>query len=62
MHSKHSLQHAKRTFHDASNNVRREETGYFIMPQDRRTYSVKRKWCSREIICQISQVKLLFLR
>ncbi|XP_068145512.1 endoplasmic reticulum metallopeptidase 1 [Drosophila tropicalis] len=33
--------HAKRTFHDASNNVRRQESGYFIMPQDRRTYSVK---------------------
>ncbi|EDW61973.1 endoplasmic reticulum metallopeptidase 1 isoform X1 [Drosophila virilis] len=35
--------HAKRTFHDANNNVRRSETGYFIMPQDRRTYSVKNK-------------------
>ncbi|XP_032590409.1 endoplasmic reticulum metallopeptidase 1 isoform X2 [Drosophila grimshawi] len=35
--------HAKRTFHDADNNVRKSETGYFIMPQDRRTYAVKNK-------------------
>ncbi|XP_023177320.1 endoplasmic reticulum metallopeptidase 1 isoform X1 [Drosophila hydei] len=38
-----SVLHAKRTFHDEHNNVRRSETGYFIMPQDRRTYSVKNK-------------------
>ncbi|XP_017147750.1 endoplasmic reticulum metallopeptidase 1 isoform X5 [Drosophila miranda] len=36
-----SVLHAKRTFHDADNKVRRQESGYFIMPQDRRTYSVK---------------------
>ncbi|KMY95074.1 endoplasmic reticulum metallopeptidase 1 isoform X1 [Drosophila simulans] len=33
--------HTKRTFHDAENKVRRQESGYFIMPQDRRTYTVK---------------------
>ncbi|KAH8316553.1 hypothetical protein KR067_010072 [Drosophila pandora] len=33
--------HAKRTFHDADNKIRRQESGYFIMPQDRRTYTVK---------------------
>ncbi|XP_034477899.1 endoplasmic reticulum metallopeptidase 1 [Drosophila innubila] len=36
-----NILHAKRTFHDAFNNVRRSESGYFIMPQDRRTYAVK---------------------
>ncbi|ALC42480.1 CG11961 [Drosophila busckii] len=34
--------HAKRTFHDVNNNTRRTDSGYFIMPQDRRTYSVKK--------------------
>ncbi|XP_037714381.1 endoplasmic reticulum metallopeptidase 1-like isoform X2 [Drosophila subpulchrella] len=33
--------HTKRTFHDAQNDVRREESGYFIIPQDRRIYTVK---------------------
>nr|XP_036668983.1 endoplasmic reticulum metallopeptidase 1 isoform X2 [Drosophila suzukii] len=33
--------HTKRTFHDAENHVRRQESGYFIIPQDRRVYTVK---------------------
>lgn len=36
-----SVLHTRRTFRDVHNDVRRVETGYFMMPQDRRTYSVK---------------------
>ncbi|XP_034106704.1 endoplasmic reticulum metallopeptidase 1 isoform X1 [Drosophila albomicans] len=58
-----SVLHAKRTFHDTHNNVRRTDSGYFIMPQDRRTYSVKNKVvnmtlaksvkddCQKEMLC-----------
>lgn len=38
-----SILHTRRTFRDSSNEVRRVETGYYILPQDRRTYSVKSK-------------------
>ncbi|XP_043948246.1 endoplasmic reticulum metallopeptidase 1 [Drosophila biarmipes] len=33
--------HTKRTFHDAENRVRRQESVYLIMPQDRRVYTVE---------------------
>ncbi|XP_037952372.1 endoplasmic reticulum metallopeptidase 1-like [Teleopsis dalmanni] len=58
-----SVLHTKRVFRDPNNAVRRVETGYFIMPQDRRTYSVKNKVinmtlaenieadCQREMLC-----------
>ncbi|XP_030375114.1 endoplasmic reticulum metallopeptidase 1 isoform X2 [Scaptodrosophila lebanonensis] len=58
-----SVLHTKRTFHDANNNVRRVESGYFLLPQDRRTYSVKKhvlnvtlaqnlhKDCESEMLC-----------
>ncbi|XP_061401284.1 endoplasmic reticulum metallopeptidase 1 [Musca vetustissima] len=36
-----SILHTRRTFRDMHNEVRRVETGYYILPQDRRTYSVK---------------------
>ncbi|XP_037808187.1 endoplasmic reticulum metallopeptidase 1 [Lucilia sericata] len=36
-----SIIHARRTFRDMNNEVRRVETGYFMLPQDRRTYTVK---------------------
>ncbi|XP_036331812.1 endoplasmic reticulum metallopeptidase 1 isoform X2 [Rhagoletis pomonella] len=58
-----SVLHTRRVFHDETNNVRRLETGYFILPQDRRTYSVKNhllnmslaqnlnKDCETEMLC-----------
>ncbi|XP_067630290.1 endoplasmic reticulum metallopeptidase 1 isoform X2 [Eurosta solidaginis] len=58
-----SVLHTRRVFHDALNAVRRVETGYFILPQDRRTYSVKNdllnmslaqnlnKDCDEEMMC-----------
>uniref|UniRef100_A0A0A1WQ19 FXNA-like protease n=1 Tax=Zeugodacus cucurbitae TaxID=28588 RepID=A0A0A1WQ19_ZEUCU len=58
-----SVLHTRRVFHDEANTVRRVETGYFILPQDRRTYSVKNhllnmslaqtldKDCAEEMMC-----------
>lgn len=40
-----SIIHARRTFRDMNNDVRRVETGYFMLPQDRRTNSVKSRSC-----------------
>ncbi|XP_055921170.1 endoplasmic reticulum metallopeptidase 1-like isoform X1 [Eupeodes corollae] len=38
-----SILHTRRVFHEADLSVRRMETGYFIFPNDRRTYSVKQQ-------------------
>ncbi|CAD7014585.1 endoplasmic reticulum metallopeptidase 1 isoform X2 [Ceratitis capitata] len=58
-----SVLHTRRVFHDETDGIRRLETGYFIMPQDRRTYSVKNqllnmslaetleKDCNDELFC-----------
>ncbi|XP_054739176.1 endoplasmic reticulum metallopeptidase 1 isoform X1 [Anastrepha obliqua] len=58
-----SVLHTRRVFHDETNAVRRLETGYFILPQDRRIYSVKNqllnmslaqtldKDCEEEMLC-----------
>lgn len=44
-----SILHTRRTFRDMHNEVRRVETGYYILPQDRRTYSVKSKYDKRSL-------------
>lgn len=58
-----SALHTRRIFHDASGDVRRLDTGYFLMPSDRRTYTVRERVinmtqahhlnsdCVREMLC-----------
>uniref|UniRef100_A0A1A9W2G4 FXNA-like protease n=1 Tax=Glossina brevipalpis TaxID=37001 RepID=A0A1A9W2G4_9MUSC len=58
-----AILNVRRTFRNEQNNIRRRETGYFMLPQDRRTHSIIKKFdynapiqsvktdCAKEMLC-----------